>query len=391
MPTSQTVIKTKQLQPLTILTPVYPDESISSWLIRAALNQGCDPLVFTQYYWSEYRLWTYDPDKGFSHIDDKIHNDMANLAKSSRQFFDSNNLMKFASDLELSDSYEQINIPWTHPLSKRNRRALIGYPYCPLCMQTDNEARLKLSWRFTWTLYCHEHHIKLQNSCSQCGQPYQPQMLEANLRYINHCHSCQNKLVQDSDNQPIDVSQNQAYTFQKEADTVLLSRCGYSFNQQISIKDWFELMAFYIKLIRRASINPDYMFGKLLYEFGLNVNEITPPKTGLRLNQLLINERIELLGFTIRLNQIDYDSWVKQCQELNITKNSFNWSKYDAIPKAFIPIYEQLPQIKTRKRKCSPALGKPRSPEAVMKQWARLQRKAERQEYYDQDRPRYSI
>lgn len=385
----QESLQSNRIKPLTIKTPLYYDESISSWLIRAALNQGCDILTFTQFYWPEYRLWTYDVDKGFNHIDVQIHKDMAVLAGMHHRAFNAKTLMGFAKSIGLSESSKQISIPWTQPLTKRNRRALLGYQYCPLCMLVDDEARLKLSWRFTWSLYCVQHKIRLQNSCNNCGQPYQPQLLEANMRYINHCHSCKSKLSKAANNNPAYLLDDHSYKFQRMASKVYADEVGYSLGAEISIQDWFELMAFYVNIARRGASKPDYMFGKLLRGFRINIDSITPPKTGLRLNQLPIDERIELLGLADQLNEVDIDTWIRKCEEMSITQNSFNWSKNTLIPEAFNTIYMQLPIIQSRKRKNNQNLNTPRAPESVMKLWERLKRKSEMREYYDQDRLNY--
>ena len=42
------------------------DESLSSWLSRAALENGCDPLVLTGNVWPKWRVWTTDIDRGMS-------------------------------------------------------------------------------------------------------------------------------------------------------------------------------------------------------------------------------------------------------------------------------------------------------------------------------------
>ncbi len=43
--------------------PLLPDEIISSWLVRAALAQGCDPMVLTGEVWPKWRIWTRDADR----------------------------------------------------------------------------------------------------------------------------------------------------------------------------------------------------------------------------------------------------------------------------------------------------------------------------------------
>ena len=46
-----------------IRVPMLHDEIISSWLVRAALTQGCDPLVLTGDVWPKWRIWTQDADR----------------------------------------------------------------------------------------------------------------------------------------------------------------------------------------------------------------------------------------------------------------------------------------------------------------------------------------
>ena len=36
------------------------DETLSSWLVRSALYQGCDPMVLSWRIWDKYRIWTID-------------------------------------------------------------------------------------------------------------------------------------------------------------------------------------------------------------------------------------------------------------------------------------------------------------------------------------------
>lgn len=44
--------------------PLEADELLSTWLVRVALSQGCDPLVLTGELWPKWRVWTLDLDRG---------------------------------------------------------------------------------------------------------------------------------------------------------------------------------------------------------------------------------------------------------------------------------------------------------------------------------------
>lgn len=49
--------------PWALSVPLLPEESLSSWLVRAAMRQGCDPLSLTGAIWPSWRVWTRDIDR----------------------------------------------------------------------------------------------------------------------------------------------------------------------------------------------------------------------------------------------------------------------------------------------------------------------------------------
>lgn len=368
-----------RVKPLTFATPLFEDESITSWLVRAALNQGCSPSTLTFWFWAEYRMWTYDVDKGFEHLDPSIHIDMAVLARGATEDFNKQNLVNFARETNNSGSIK-VSLAWTQPLSKRNRYARFGYPYCPDCMAEDSGAHLKLTWRFTWSVCCFEHKRLLQAECPSCHLPYQPQLLNPEHRFINRCYSCRSKV----DKPTIDISPSKAiYQFQQLADQVFNDKEGVVLGNVVGISEWFEYLLFLINMVRLAVRNPDYMFGKLLCELGVDVKDISMPKTALRFDCLPLEERVILLENAYYLFQINLSDWMQTCQALNITQNSFKWSKSAVIPNAFCPIHDQLPRNDKRPYKAQNTKANPSSPDAVMASWRRLQRKIEMTKNYE--------
>ena len=108
--------KNHKISPLPIKTKFYEDESISSWMIRAALNQGCTPLTFTQYYWSQHRLWTHDLDKGFEHFDPNITLDISKLAKiDTEKLIQFNTFYLIYKQLEYGNNFYKKNTSWIIP------------------------------------------------------------------------------------------------------------------------------------------------------------------------------------------------------------------------------------------------------------------------------------
>ncbi|MFE8730337.1 TniQ family protein, partial [Aeromonas hydrophila] len=41
----------------------FKDELLSSWLVRASLAHGCDPMSLTSAVWPTWRAWTVDIDR----------------------------------------------------------------------------------------------------------------------------------------------------------------------------------------------------------------------------------------------------------------------------------------------------------------------------------------
>lgn len=377
--TDQRATQNYWVKPLSFATPFLCGESLTSWLVRAALKHGCSPLTFTYYYWPKYRIWTYDVDKGFDHFDGQIRSDIAVLTGHNVDTFDDQILIDFSEDTSVK-SDNKTPLLWTTPLSKRNRYSRLGYPYCPDCMSDDKDAYLKLQWRFTWSVCCTKHKTFLQVDCGHCNQPYQPQLLNVEQRYVNRCHSCLCKI----DKAISDITPNDALNeFQLLADQAFYSKQGVVLGQGVSMAQWFEYLLFLINLVRRGLKNPNYMFGKLIVELGLETHALSLPKTALRFDYLSIEERAALLECAYHLLQVDADTWVKACLTLNINQNSFQWSKSTVTPKAFNQVYDQLHRVPTRHYKAQSEDMQPTSPKAVMAAWNRLKRKMQMRDSYD--------
>ncbi|MEC5209829.1 hypothetical protein RCH20_000881 [Psychrobacter sp. PL15] len=149
------------------------------------------------------------------------------------------------------------------------------------------------------------------------------------------------------------------------------------------MNDWFDYLIFSINIVRMALRNPNYMFAKLLLEFGVDVSSLSVPRTALRFDYLPIEERALLLKYAFYVLEMTYEDWLRCCQELDITQNSFQWSRRTVIPKAFYRVYNQLPKTPTRRYVAQSEELQPASPEAVKASWNRLKRKMTMLKYYD--------
>lgn len=366
-----------RIKPLPFATPLLNDESLTSWIVRASIKQGCDTTTFTEYYWPGKRLTIYDIDKGYRHLDPSIHKDISILANTDANRVNQHTLTHFANELKLV-SNNAVGVKWSTPLSKRNQYGRIGYPYCPDCMQDDQQAFLKLQWRMSWTVCCSKHEKFLQTNCPHCKLPFQPLLSRIELRNINRCYHCEHKITKVT-SCPVSTT---ILKYHKLVEGVWLNKQGKIFGRSVGCDEWFDYLLFAINLTRIAVKHPNYMFGKLLGEFGIGFSKIKRSKTSLRFDYLSTDERVLLLEVAYQIIQISIAQWMQACRELRVTQNSFNWSKRTRIPSVFLPIYDQL-EFSPKRRSTKRTVSSPTPPETVIMEWDRLKRKIEMQQQYE--------
>lgn len=373
------------VKPLPVATPLLDDESINSWLLRVSLNQGCDLSTILFYHWSKYNLRHHDFDKGFNHINRQIHQDMAVLAQTDVKLFDNRSLIQFNEDIGL-EYRSNISLTWVLPIPKFHSKTMVGHQYCAQCMQEDKSAYLRLKWRFSWVVYCEQHLKPLQNSCSICGLPYQPHLIKANHRFINRCPHCREKLSAQTVNQPLCAD---AYEFQLTAEQVLSANQVVVFGHSITSSDWFELILFFINLMRKSTLEKDLIYKKLIetLDIGIDGFELSKTKTGLKFDYLSYGERVMLIAYANQMLKITFDDWLLTCKKNNLTQNSFRLGKRPVIPKAFLPIYKKLPSVVKRQVQGSRVSAKPKSARAVNNSWERMQLRIEKLRIYDKAKP----
>lgn len=373
------------VKPLPVATPLLDDESINSWLLRVSLNQGCDLSTILFYHWSKYNLRHHDFDKGFNHINKQIHKDMAVLAQTDTEFFDNRNLIQFNKDIGL-EYRSNISLTWVLPIPKFHSKKMVGHQYCAQCMEDDKNAYLRLKWRFSWVVYCEKHLKPLQNSCSSCGLPYQPHLIKANHRFINRCPHCREKLNAEKANQLLCAD---AYEFQLKAEQVLSATQTMIFGHSITSADWFELMLFFINLIRKSTLKKHFIYKSLVETLDLGIEgfELSTTRTGLKFDYLSYDERVMLMAYANQMLKIKFDDWLLACKKNNLTQNSFRLGKKPVIPQAFLPIYEDLPSVIRRQTKGSEVSAKPKSARAVNTSWERMQLRIEKLRIYDKSKP----
>lgn len=376
---------------LPIPTPFIEGESITSWLLRASFNQGCDYAAIIFYHWSEYKLLHADFDKGFNHIDPKIQNDLAILMNESKEFLDKQTLIYYNQKLGI-EFQKNKKLKWVIPIGKFDSKKNNGYHYCLHCFK-DGEDYLKLKWRYSWVLYCDKHSLQLRDTCPHCNKPYQPHSIKLPQHSLIQCPHCHKDLTDVS---PNFLVKNHAYELQMQANQVLDTGQGIAFGKVWESKDWFKLILFYINLIRKGLISDENSLHRrtlsmLIHDIrGIKLEKV---KSGLAFDLLTIHERIMLMSYANQLLKVELETWIKVLNGLGHTQSSLNFGKKPIIPKPFLLVHNQLP-IPIKKpvnREIGIHKMKPKSTKAVLLSWERLQLKIDKVKIYGEIREKRKL
>lgn len=346
------------------------DESISSWLIRAALENGCDPLILTGQIWPGWRVWTIDIDRGIS--DEKL----CSLKRASTigeevilQAALSNDA-KYFSNRPLS----KYGIwPWVLGLGTRNRTHKGGTQFCPSCLAADSNCYFRRAWRFAWTTGCLIHQTCLIDRCFKCHQPIEPHKLEAiETRTVATCASCGFDL---RDSPSTKAKLNSLY-YQSLAATTVQSRTATIKDQNITVEQWFETCRYLINILRRSVLLPNSSISHALAKTELNTCEIKSEDLILPFELLKTEVRASILdNLGILLGRLDI--FATHLQSWGMHNNSLYDGKktFPSHIKLFISSNQNALDKKSGNTKKKASSSKPRSKTSILKSWSRLKRK----------------
>ncbi|EMK9254587.1 TniQ family protein, partial [Acinetobacter baumannii] len=218
----------------------YEDEALSSWLIRVALESGCDPLSLTGLLWPKWRAWAVDMDKG---LDQEYLDILVRKAGTSPDHFNTSTF----KTLFLQNS--EINLePWILALGTRNRKHKSGWQYCPKCLESDPVAYFRLNWRYVLHVGCIKHNQRLLDQCPHCHKAIQPRLLEAPDQTLSCCAVCKEKLFDVKAN----VIDHNALALQKDFDLFLKQGYAIYDDTLIPISEWLSVIQLFNQFIRKV-------------------------------------------------------------------------------------------------------------------------------------------
>lgn len=372
-------------RPLTFDTPAFHDESLSSWLVRASLRHGMNPLDFTKYYWTaKERLWTKDIDVTYptTTFQDEIYS-LSNASPpiNFEQLFDA-----YRATLSLSRTY------FISSISKRNRKSAYGQVFCPKCLEHDETAYLSLAWRLSPMLFCHIHECRLQDSCPHCQAPYEPNLLTYDKLstyqplFINRCSHCFKK-VSDWD---ISINQDEllitvdvpliknAIVFEQDFYHATFSyQDARAFGETLDHIQYLELTTYLISFIRftfRHKLQSvTLLLRKLRVPLGFLMDN--QPLKGLNFGSLTLDERLPIILALPCLINTDKQAFTNLCLECGVNRSAFAFDSM-TIPPSFMSIYESLIDNSRENKIEKEKVYKPKTYKQVVNRFALLKRKA---------------
>lgn len=355
----------------TVHVPLLPDEIISSWLVRAALTQGCDPLVLTGHVWEKWRVWTLDVDRCLSEERLKPLSVSAGIPIKA---FQSATLYQTASRINRKPLPEKATWPWMLTLGSRNTKRRGGLQYCPVCLSEDAKPYYRLHWRFAWHTVCDLHKCSLLDRCWHCNMPVEPHRLIAEDQQASVCASCKANLgAVKTPSYPAE-----ALLFQKETDRIVQENDKVYFGRPITIEEWFELVHFFMSLIRKTNRSNAYNFTHFMRHINVTVPQYIPIMPGAGVELLRTQHRQQIFVALWHLFSLGKNEFEDALRNSGITRQGL-FEKGARIPDHLAGLVETLANI-SRKKRASPVKRcslKPRPKSEVMRKIDKLQRKLE--------------
>lgn len=165
----------------------YPDEILSSWLIRNSIANGSDPNSWVSGIWFNYRAWTRDIDRYLPK--DKIYKLSKITSLSEDQIRD----MTLEPIIEKITHDHSLNAKraWIHviPTGNRGTTKINGMHFCKECLK-DKNLYIKKEWRLAWNVACIKHRELLLNKCQKCNRTFSPHKVDYINNQIYKCTNC---------------------------------------------------------------------------------------------------------------------------------------------------------------------------------------------------------
>lgn len=350
-----------------IRVPLLPDESISSWLARSAIAQGCDPLVLTGALWPKWRIWTTDPDRGIKADRLRV---LAQASGISADEFGRASLRSVIEAVVGRHLVDKSAWPWLLALGSRNRKRRGGIQFCQACLSEDRARYFRTRWRLAWHIGCPKHGLQLSDRCPCCRSPIEPHRLEAQDGGLGVCATCKAALGRGNG----EPARSVAMAFQQAADTAIKVKHATYGDKQIPASDWFELARHFVALIRRAHAHPKSGLARAIRSLAPDLGADGVVSPGLPVELLSVPERALLMQGAWQMVSAGEHELLQVARDAGLSSTSISGSD-GTLPNALRRMPELLPTPRRQLKATRMAAVRPRSKRSVQIGWAQLQRR----------------
>ncbi|MDN5079597.1 TniQ family protein [Aliarcobacter butzleri] len=167
---------------------IYPNETLSSWLIRGSILNGSQPNNWVHLLFNDNRIWNKDIDRFLS--EKKLVQISKYCSKSINEFKN----MTLEPLIEKIFEKEKLNPlkSWSFVLSvgQRGSYKRNGMYFCPLCLSSEKKIYFRLENKLAWNTSCFLHNIKLLQRCENCNKNFTPHKITYDKTKIYLCTNC---------------------------------------------------------------------------------------------------------------------------------------------------------------------------------------------------------
>lgn len=172
----------------------FPDELLSSWLVRLAHAHGLKVQTFCHLVFGvSKQLWNRDidrlaPEWLLTELAERTGTPLAHVRATTLRAYEGWLYQRFRLSGQL---------PWILVLKMHHRKRLgFGLQYCPRCLRADKVPYFRKRWRVAFNLVCPTHRVRLLDRCPSCGSSVafhrieqgRPDIKTADV--LSLCHVC---------------------------------------------------------------------------------------------------------------------------------------------------------------------------------------------------------
>ncbi len=145
----------------------FPDEVLSSWLVRLAHGHGLKVQTFCNLiFGNRLQIWNRDidrlaPEWLLNELSEKTGTDIEVARRTTVRSYEGRLFARFKPSGSL---------PWILVLKLYHRTFEgFGFQFCPHCLSEDTQPYFRRSWRVALSTTCDRHQRLLLDRCPECG------------------------------------------------------------------------------------------------------------------------------------------------------------------------------------------------------------------------------